>query len=85
MEAKQAEKISQFLKKLPDEKFRNTSQMPQAKAFIWFANKGIGINFNEKELIKCFQLAGLKVPTNLGSRLRREYDIEWSPEKDVFL
>lgn len=84
MEKKQSELISKFLKKLPSEKFVGLNQMGQAKVFIWFAEKGLGTELNENEVVMCFQLAHLKVPTQLGTRLRREYDVVWSTEVEKF-
>ena len=75
MEAKQIELMIRFIKKLPPEKFLSLTQMLQAKAFIWFAERGIGTQLNEYEIKECFKFSRLNVPTNLGSRLRHEYDI----------
>ena len=77
MEAKQIELMIRFIKKLPPEKFLSLTQMLQAKAFIWFAERGIGTQLNEYEIKECFKFSRLNVPTNLGSRLRHEYDIVW--------
>jgi hypothetical protein len=77
MEAKQIELMIRFIKKLPPEKFLSLTQMLQAKAFIWFAERGIGTQLNEYEIKECFKFSRLNVPTNLGARLRHEYDIVW--------
>jgi hypothetical protein len=83
MEAKQMELMIQFIKKLPREKFLDLSQMLQAKVFIWFSKRQFGIELNEKEIEDCFKFTRLGVPTKLGSRLRREYDVAYS-EWDKF-
>lgn len=72
--------FSDFIDKLPKEEASQLAQIEKARLFLWFVKKIYGIsNCKIEEIENSFLEAGWNKPSNLGSRLRKDYEILSQP------